>query len=95
MHHFQRCFQALASTLATTEQAVKKYIDFQNLFQDPIELSFLRSALKLYQTVAGGTEDFIIELLTEFLEADHNHRSFIRSLLIEQGLQVFDFDEPH
>jgi len=40
--------------------------------------------------VAGGTEDFIVELLTEFLEADHNHRSFIRSLLIEQGLQVLD-----
>ena len=51
-------------------------------------MSFVRSALKLYQTVGGGTEDFVIELLTEFLEAEPNHRSYLRSILIEQGLQV-------
>ena len=63
-------------------------VDYLYSFQDPVQVIFLRSALKLYQAVAGGSEEFFVELLTQFLEADHTHKSFIRSLLLEQGLQV-------
>ncbi|CAK8684815.1 unnamed protein product [Clavelina lepadiformis] len=58
--------------------------------KEPNQAQYLRVVLKLYQTVNGGSDDFVIELLTNFLEGDQHHRSYIRSILIEQGLQ-----DPH
>nr|XP_026692602.1 WD repeat-containing protein 97-like isoform X1 [Ciona intestinalis] len=51
---------------------------------------FLRSAMKLYQTVNGESEGFLIEILTQYLESEQGHRNFIKNVLVEQGLQ-----DPH
>nr|CAB3267739.1 WD repeat-containing protein 97-like [Phallusia mammillata] len=58
--------------------------------KDPDQAMFLRSAVKLYQTVNGSSEDFTIELLTQYLEGDQAYKNYVRNILIDQGLQ-----DPH
>lgn len=53
-----------------------------------MQAHFLRSAIKFLQAVVGITEDFILELLTQFVEGEPTHKNFVKNILIQLGLRV-------
>lgn len=46
--------------------------------------------MKLYQVLQGPTEEFVVEILSQYLQGDSHQKSFIRGVLIDIGLQVID-----
>lgn len=59
------------------------------MFQDAEQAQFLRSALKLYHSLQGASDELVVELLTQYIEGDTLHQNFIRNLMAEVGLKVW------
>nr|XP_039256457.1 WD repeat-containing protein 97-like isoform X1 [Styela clava] len=55
--------------------------------KDPNQAAFLRSALKFMQAVLGATDEFILELLTQYLEGETTHKNFIKNILLQLGMR--------
>lgn len=55
--------------------------------KDAEQAQFIRSALVLYNTVLGGTEEVVLELLTQYLEGDTLHKNFVKNILIQLGMR--------
>lgn len=55
--------------------------------KEPVQAHFLRSAIKFLQAVIGVSDDFILELLTQFVEGEPTHKNFVKNVLIQLGLR--------